>query len=152
MAHYPGFEGKLRGLEEGLFKLVFSYKRNPQEEIAYKFDNNLGAGLMIPNNAWPFYYYLRSILKSPQDKTKYAIPGYMISDNHIQTVQGRIVTMNDSYAESENINPLLIPANSPCYDFAVNFLYTELLRKGFDVDHSSWDDYKKWELERLKSF
>jgi|GEM_PF-5790491 len=146
---------KLRELEPGLIKLQYSYMEHPQEELALIMTPPFIGAVGLPNNTLHYRPFLRSAMRAV-DKGLHPIGpflGLKVHDKYIESVNGRVVQLNDSFCDTEsNFNPTLIACNNDYYTRAISELKNVLHAEGFDLDSSCWEDYKTWELERLKGF
>jgi hypothetical protein len=149
---------KLFGIEPGLIKICFPSGDNPQEELALITSGILAAYAELPNNALCYEYFLRDGMKTAVHeigkgfKVNGAFAGSKIDDKHIEDVNGRTIQLNSSFSESNNFHYPLISCNNSYFENAINEIKIALYEAGFDVDNSTWDDYKVWQPEKLKSF
>lgn len=148
---------KLFGMEPGLIKINYSFRGNPQEELALIMTHSLADCVSLPNDA----LYYRGFLR---DGMKHAIPnrglkpmgpfsGPEVRDEHIEKINRRVIQLTPSFFDLEkNFNHLLIAGNSPYFRDAINEVKRTLSDVGFNVDTSTWENYKTWEAEKLKTF
>jgi len=156
------FDRKLINLNPGLIKIAFPFRGNPQEELALKLSPKaadldlLSHQRGLPNDVLCYRFWLRDRMKMQDLGENYsgAFMGSNLRDEHIERVEGRVVFLNDSFSEKGNIAELLIPSNLPYTGFFTirDELYDVLKAEGFNTDKSRWDDYKKWEAEKLSAF
>jgi hypothetical protein len=156
------FDSKLFDLEPGLLKINFTFNGNPQQELVWKLPPQLADLIFspqfgsLPNDVLCYRFWLRDRMKSKDMDNFYDGPfmGSKLRDEHIERIEGRIISLKDSFFAGENIAAMLVPCNLPRAGYYTirDGLYDFLKSEGFDADNSHWDDYKKWELERLSTF
>ena len=144
----------LRTLEPGLLKIVFPHENgvNIYQELALK----VHPLAELPNDILCFRPWLRNFMKDRDlfGDSAYPgqFPGYSVADKYILSVNGRTIFLDGGYHERNNLNMLLIPCNSPFFDIAREGIDDALLEAGFNRARSTWDQYKAWEAEHLKTF
>ncbi|MBN1644559.1 hypothetical protein JW851_00765 [Candidatus Woesearchaeota archaeon] len=152
---------KLFDLDEGLIKICFSFKEEQGEELALIMSNSLASCVNLPNNALCYNFFLRDGMKAAMFDTdarrglkpQTAFSGQEIRDEHIANIDKRVIHLNPSFYDfNTNFNGLLIACNSPYYKDAIREIKRVLFDAGFDVDSSTWEDYKSWELDMMQGF
>ena len=150
---------RLSNLEPGLIKINYSFNNSPKEELALITSQDLGYLAGLPNNAFCYRFFLRSGMKSANHKGERgfkplgAVSGFEIYNEHIENAEGRVIDLNSSFSDMKtNLNHRLIAYNSHCYPRAIVEMKSCLSDAGFEVDHSTWEDYKVWEKEKLRDF
>ncbi len=145
---------KLSGLEPGLIKIQYSFENYPQQELAMIMTSPLADHLELANNALCYRPFLRSSMKAVPSGFKPCGPfsGLEILDEHIQSVDGRVIQLSPGYADFKNYKGALIGCNNPLYHEAKMEILVRLQSAGFDALSSSWDDYKLWEERTMETF
>jgi hypothetical protein len=147
---------KLQQIEPGLIKLVYSFNGDPKQEIALKMSYPLGQVARLPNDVLCYMYWLRDGMKCAHTggiKPIGPFGGHEVHDEHVENVRGKMITLTPQFCDFKvNYNPLLIPCNVPYYRSAIDELTRVLFEAGFDAKTSKWEDYKTWEIDKLKAF
>lgn len=151
---------KLQTMEPGLVKITYSFESKTQEEVALIMTQSLADCVRLPNNCLCYRYFLRDSMKAIwQIGLKVGLnvygpfSGHKVRDEDILGVEGRVIQLSPSFCDFEkNYHQFMIPCNSPYFIDAIDEVKRILSAAGFNADASRWDDYKKWEEDKLKSF
>lgn len=150
------FDRRLSELAPGLVKLTYFFKGNQEEELALILTPSLADGVSIPNDLLCYRFFLRDGMKAAYSgglQPYSPFSGLEVHDEHIESVDNRIIQLRPSFCDFEkNLNHLLIPCNSTYFREAIDEVKITLFNAGFNVDTSQWEDYKIWETEKLKTF
>ena len=142
---------KLSSMGPGLVGLSYSFRGNPQKELALILTPSLADCVLLPNNALCYRNFLRGGMKSFSRGLTSAGPFYgeTIFDEHIDKVDRRKIQLTPSFSSDENFYSLLIACNSPYFKDAINEMNRALSNASFNVEKSTWEDYKTWEIKKI---
>jgi hypothetical protein len=150
------FDRKLIEMEPGLVKLIFPNEDNLEEEIALKLTPFLTNYASLPNDVLCYRNFLREGMKSAWSgglKPIGPFSSLLIQDKYIEEIKNRTIKLNSGFCDfDKNYDGLAIPCTNPYFRDFIKEMKKTLLDAGFNVDTSKWDDYKTWEIEKLKSF
>jgi hypothetical protein len=150
------FDRKLIGMEPGLVKLIFPNEDNLEEELALKLTPSLANCVSLPNDVLCYRNFLREGMKAIWSgglKPIGPFSSFLIQGKYIEEIKNRTIKLNLGFCDfNKNYDDLAIAGNSPYIKDAISEMKRTLLDAGFNVDSSKWDDYKIWEIEKLKSF
>jgi len=151
---------KLLDLEPGLIKITYQFNGDhTAEELALIATPSLADCLGLPNNALQYRFFLRDSMKNANMrgvkgiKPFGAIGGLEFHDQHIESVEGRTIKLAPSFYDfKKNHNHLVVGCNSPYFKDTIAEIARTLSGAGFNAEDSTWDDYKTWEIGKLKEF